>query len=104
MYQQSYPDFDYNINIMNEEPALNQGQDQSQDRVLKISQETGYPIQQNNGQRKMGPPPDWTGPPPPKGCEVFVGSLPRNIYEDELYPLFSVVGKIYELRLMLDFR
>jgi RNA recognition motif-containing protein len=55
------------------------------------------------GQRKYGgPPPDWTDPPPPPGCEIFVGKIPKEIYEDELIPLFEKVGKIWDLRLMMD--
>lgn len=46
---------------------------------------------------------DWEGPPPPKGTEIFVGKLPRDVFEDELYRLFSTIGPIYELRLMMDF-
>lgn len=72
-------------------------------KLLELIQKTGYPIVQQNGQRRFGPPPDWIGPPPPKGCEVFIGKLPRDIFEDELVPLFSHVGKLYELRLMMDF-
>ncbi|CAB4054218.1 Probable RNA-binding protein 46,Heterogeneous nuclear ribonucleoprotein R,Heterogeneous nuclear ribonucleoprotein Q,RNA-binding protein 47,APOBEC1 complementation factor [Lepeophtheirus salmonis] len=59
---------------------------------------------QRNGQRIYGsPPPDWTGPPPEKGAEIFVGKVPRDCFENELVPLFSSVGTIYELRLMMDF-
>ncbi|XP_059048374.1 probable RNA-binding protein 46 [Achroia grisella] len=72
-------------------------------KLLELSEKTGYNIFQQNGQRKFGPPPDWTGPPPPKGCEVFIGRLPREIFEDELVPIFSKAGKIYEMRLMMDF-
>lgn len=72
-------------------------------KLLELREKTGYDIAQENGQRKYGPPPNWNGPPPPKGCEVFVGKLPRQIFEDELVPIFSKVGKIYELRLMMDF-
>lgn len=32
-----------------------------------------------------------------------MGKIPRNIYEDELVPLFERAGKIYELRLMMEF-
>ncbi|XP_076325271.1 putative RNA-binding protein 46 [Tachypleus tridentatus] len=64
---------------------------------------TGYQIIQENGQRKFGPPPNWEGPPPQKGSEVFVGKIPRDLYEDELVPVFEKVGKIYEVRLMMDF-
>jgi hypothetical protein len=31
-----------------------------------------------------GPPPDWNGPAPGKGCEIFVGKVPRDAYEYEL--------------------
>ena len=31
-----------------------------------------------------GPPPNWIGPPPCKGCEVFIGKVPRDVYEYEL--------------------
>lgn len=65
---------------------------------------TGYRMVQENGQRKYGgPPPGWEGAPPPRGCEVFVGKIPRDVYEDELVPVFEAVGRIYELRLMMDF-
>ncbi|XP_075971095.1 RNA-binding protein 47-like isoform X3 [Anticarsia gemmatalis] len=72
-------------------------------KLLDLMQETGYPLVQHNGQRRFGPPPDWTGPAPQKGCEVFIGKLPREIFEDELVPIFSRVGKVYEMRLMMDF-
>lgn len=72
-------------------------------KLLELMEKTGYAIVQHNGQRKFGPPPDWTGPPPQKGCEVFIGKLPREVFEDELVPIFSTVGKIYEMRLMMDF-
>lgn len=69
--------------------------------ALKLK--TGYNITQENGQRKTGPPPFWTGPPPPKGCEVFIGKIPRNCFEDELFPVFQKAGIIYDFRLMMDF-
>ena len=46
---------------------------------------------------------DWEGPPPPKGCQVFIGLIAREVFEDELYHLFSTIGPIYELRLMMGF-
>lgn len=46
---------------------------------------------------------DWEGPPPPRGCEVFVGKIPRDMYEDELVPLFEKAGRLYEFRLMMEF-
>ncbi|KOB67043.1 Uncharacterized protein OBRU01_16450 [Operophtera brumata] len=72
-------------------------------KLLDLMKESGYPLVQQNGQRKFGPPPDWNGAPPPRGCEVFIGKLPREIFEDELVPIFRKCGKIYEMRLMMDF-
>ena len=37
------------------------------------------------------------------GTEVFVGKLPRDVYEPHLFPIFSSVGRIYKIRLMMDF-
>ncbi|NXT67453.1 RBM46 protein, partial [Chaetops frenatus] len=72
--------------------------------LLALMEKTGYSMVQQNGQRKFGgPPPGWEGPPPPRGCEVFVGKIPRDMYEDELVPVFERSGKIYELRLMMEF-
>lgn len=71
--------------------------------LRELVQRTGFPLTQSNGQRRFGPPPDWNEIPPPRGCEVFVGKIPRDLFEDELVPVFEKVGKIYELRLMMDF-
>ncbi|XP_070711259.1 probable RNA-binding protein 46 [Pempheris klunzingeri] len=72
--------------------------------LLALMEKTGYNMVQENGQRKYGgPPPGWDGPAPPRGCEVFVGKIPRDLYEDELVPLFERAGRIYEFRLMMEF-
>ncbi|XP_072513306.1 probable RNA-binding protein 46 [Salminus brasiliensis] len=72
--------------------------------LLALMEKTGYSMVQENGQRKFGgPPPGWEGPPPPRGCEVFVGKIPRDMYEDELVPVFERAGRIYEFRLMMEF-
>ena len=77
---------------------------QKEEELAELMRETGNGTMQVNGQRIYGaPPPKWNGPPPPKGCEVFVGKLPRDVMEKELLELFSPVGTIYELRLMMDF-
>ncbi|KAK6643124.1 hypothetical protein RUM43_004627 [Polyplax serrata] len=76
-----------------------------QENLLKMMEEKGFTLCQQNGQRTYGgPPPGWgTRPPPNRDCEVFIGRLPRMCYEDELIPLFASVGELYEFRLMLDF-
>ncbi|KAJ8254731.1 hypothetical protein GJAV_G00196580 [Gymnothorax javanicus] len=67
-------------------------------------QKTATKLVQVNGQRKYGgPPPDWTGPVPGPGCEVFISQIPRDVYEDKLIPLFQSVGPLYEFRLMMNF-
>ncbi|XP_060555906.1 APOBEC1 complementation factor-like [Ruditapes philippinarum] len=72
--------------------------------LLNLMEKTGYTMIQENGQRKYGgPPPDWDGPQPGRGCEIFVGKIPRDCFEDELVPAFEKIGKIYEFRLMMDF-
>lgn len=71
--------------------------------LVALMERTGYKIVQENGQRLYGPPPDWNDQPPPRGCEVFVGKIPRDCMENELVPVFEKAGKIYEVRMMMDF-
>uniref|UniRef100_A0A8C4R7K1 Probable RNA-binding protein 46 n=1 Tax=Eptatretus burgeri TaxID=7764 RepID=A0A8C4R7K1_EPTBU len=73
------------------------------DALLELMERTGYNMIQENGQRRFGPPPDWIGPRPPRGCEVFIGKIPRDVFEDELVPVFESAGQIYEFRLMMEF-
>ena len=75
----------------------------TQSPLAKLMSRTGYSIVQQNGQRRYGPPPDWKGPPPKRGCEVFVGKIPRDCFEDELVPVFERAGRIFEMRLMMDY-
>lgn len=34
--------------------------------------------------------------------QIFVGKIPKDIYEDELIPLFEKCGPLWDLRLMMD--
>ena len=71
--------------------------------IEQLVRRTGYPLKQENGQRRYGPPPDWNDAPAPgRGCEVFVGKLPRDCFEDELVPVFERFGRIYEVRMYLS--
>uniref|UniRef100_A0A7N6AGL9 APOBEC1 complementation factor n=1 Tax=Anabas testudineus TaxID=64144 RepID=A0A7N6AGL9_ANATE len=77
---------------------------QKETALRGLMQRTGYQLRQENGQRRYGgPPPGWDGPPPERGSEIFVGKLPRDLFEDELVPLCEKFGKIYEVRMMMDF-
>ena len=67
-----------------------------------LSTRPNYEIYQENGQRFYKAV-NWNDQMPQRGCEVFIGKLPRNCYEDEIVPLFEQFGTIYILRLMMDF-
>jgi len=72
-------------------------------KLKDILDRTGYSLDVTTGQRKYGgPPPDWDHPQPGAGHEVFAGKIPKDIFEDELIPLFEKCGKIWDLRLMMD--
>ncbi|KAK7868081.1 hypothetical protein R5R35_005540 [Gryllus longicercus] len=74
-----------------------------EDKIKSILERTGYTLDVTTGQRKYGgPPPNWEGPTPGNGCEVFCGKIPKDMYEDELIPLFEKCGVIWDLRLMMD--
>lgn len=70
-------------------------------RVQQLAEERQQNFTQVNAQRIFGPPRNWRGEQPARGSEVFVGNLPRNLYEDVLVPLFEHVGPIYMLRTMV---
>ena len=38
-----------------------------------------------------------------QGTEVYCYRIPRDCFEDELVPVFSTCGRIFELRLMIEF-
>ncbi|MEE6476306.1 hypothetical protein FKM82_011041 [Ascaphus truei] len=79
------------------------GPDES--KIKALLERTGYTLDVTTGQRKYGgPPPDsvHTGHQPSVGTEIFVGKIPRDLFEDELVPLFEKAGSIWDLRLMMD--
>nr|KAG5705044.1 hypothetical protein BaRGS_018774 [Batillaria attramentaria] len=72
-------------------------------KLKEILDRTGYSLDVTTGQRKYGgPPPNWEGSQPGAGHEVFCGKIPKDIFEDELIPLFEKCGKIWDMRLMMD--
>ncbi|CBY36802.1 unnamed protein product [Oikopleura dioica] len=70
-------------------------------KIKALCQRTGLVMKQENGQRKYTNP-ALTGKPE-KGTEIFIGKLPRDLFEDELYPVLESYGPAFELRMMLDF-
>lgn len=78
----------------------------NQEALDLLLKRTGYPLVQENGQRRYGPPPDWNSSnqtEPDRSCEVFVGKLPRDCFEYEIIPILERVGYIYEFRLMMEY-
>jgi len=72
-------------------------------KVAQLLNRTGYNLERGPGERKYGaPPPNWSGDAPGDGCEVYVGNLPMDMYEDTLIPMFEQFGNIYEMRLKMD--
>uniref|UniRef100_A0A671QB04 Synaptotagmin binding, cytoplasmic RNA interacting protein, like n=1 Tax=Sinocyclocheilus anshuiensis TaxID=1608454 RepID=A0A671QB04_9TELE len=74
-------------------------------KIKALLEKTGYTLDVTTGQRKYGgPPPGSThaGVQPTVGTEIFVGKIPRDLFEDELVPLFEKAGPIWDLRLMMD--
>lgn len=74
-----------------------------EEAIAKLLEKTNFEITFENGQRKYAGPKDEAGAAPARGSEVFVGKLPRDVFEDELVPLFEKAGPIYEMRLMMDY-
>ncbi|RXG58509.1 Heterogeneous nuclear ribonucleoprotein Q, partial [Armadillidium vulgare] len=83
--------------------TLNPGKGPNKEKLKAIIDKSGYTLDVTTGQRKYGgPPPNWEGPAPGPGCEVFCGKIPKDLYEDELIPLFENCGTVWDLRLMMD--
>ncbi|KAI8436254.1 hypothetical protein MSG28_004305 [Choristoneura fumiferana] len=65
---------------------------------------TSYTLTQINGQRIYRKAPHaWSGPEPSRNCEVFIGRIPHDCFEDTLVPLFRQAGELFEFRLMINF-
>lgn len=63
----------------------------------------GFHFVQQNGQRIFKATPELKLAEPPAGCEIFIGNIPKLMFEDELIPMFQSVAKLFRFRLMLDF-
>jgi len=74
-------------------------------KIKELLQRTKYNLDVTTGQRKYGGPPPKTicdAETPSSGTEVFIGKIPRDMFEDELIPLFEKCGDIWDFRLMMD--
>lgn len=73
------------------------------ERADKYVREHGFSCEQVNGQRVSINRTLSQLPQDIQENEVFVGKIPRNVYEDELIPFVLKAGQVYKIRLMMDF-
>jgi len=74
-------------------------------KIKELLSRTNYSLDVTTGQRKYGGPPPSSvchADTPPSEAEVFIGKIPRDMFEDELVPLFEKCGPIWDFRLMMD--
>uniref|UniRef100_H2ZBZ6 RRM domain-containing protein n=1 Tax=Ciona savignyi TaxID=51511 RepID=H2ZBZ6_CIOSA len=77
----------------------------NEDKIQELLERTNYSLDVTTGQRRYGGPPPkdvYDGVEPGTGCQVFVGRIPRFVFEDELVPLLEEAGVIWDFRLMMD--
>ncbi|XP_066279284.1 heterogeneous nuclear ribonucleoprotein R-like isoform X1 [Branchiostoma lanceolatum] len=91
--------------------ASKKGPDET--KIKEILDRTGYKLDVTTGQRKYAMPvteeeeKEMTDKLTQQGhtsqsSMVFVSKIPRDMFEDELIPLFEKPGPIFDLRLMMD--
>lgn len=73
-----------------------------QERLRNLSLRSNCPTRQENGQRYLGPPSNWNEKAP-TNAEIFISKLPADCFEDEIYDFCSQFGKVYLIRLMINF-
>lgn len=69
--------------------------------LVKFAETIGYSLEKVNGQRILRHPKAGNLADKP---EIFVGHLPANSREDEIFTAFSYAGPIAAIRLMVNFR
>lgn len=63
---------------------------------------TKYTILQVNGCRSNRAL-DWTDPEPSTNCELYVKNIPRRFKGEDLWPLFERFGRIFNIRVLMDY-
>jgi Q family heterogeneous nuclear ribonucleoprotein R len=72
-------------------------------RLKDILTKVPYTVEVTAGHRKYSAPEDEDVPPAQSsGLEVFICRIPRDAFEDELFPIFERCGKILQIRIMVD--
>ncbi|KAL7673282.1 hypothetical protein ACOME3_008148 [Neoechinorhynchus agilis] len=76
-----------------------QSKDQVPPAMNAIIERTQYAYTVSRSQRRYGPA---TTEPPPANSSIYIGRIPKSVTEDKLIEVFEQIGKIYELRFLLD--
>ncbi|CAL8072884.1 unnamed protein product [Orchesella dallaii] len=76
--------------------------------IQEFADRNNFSVNQTNGQRTSLSKmtyfhPDGSVYVPPRGCEVFLGKIPRDSNETELLPILQELAPVYKFRLMMDF-
>lgn len=84
-------------------PSFSAASDLNSELFVSQANGNGYPIVQNNGCKKFGPPLNYEGEEPGAECELFIKDFPKDYLEYHLIPHFERFGDIYDFRLMMDY-
>lgn len=72
--------------------------------VSNMARKMNFFLEQKNSCRVFGPEKSLLGVPEPSSAnEVFVGRLPKNLQENELFNFFKTAGDIYNIRIFLNY-
>lgn len=75
-----------------------------EDKIHSLARQLNFVVKQRNSCRMFGPRRDldMSGYVPEPRSEVFVGRLPPDALEDEIYPYFSTVGEIFKIKMIVN--
>lgn len=73
------------------------------ENVYNVDDRLHFEVEQINGCRYFGPARHLVAVTPPTGSEVFVGKLPPDCFEEEIYYFFNSVSQVHSIRLMVKF-
>ena len=70
-------------------------------KIKELLGRTGYNLDVTTGQRKYGGPPPTTvchADTPPSDAEVFIGKIPRDMFEGKISSILTVTSEILKLK------
>merc|ERR1719402_733881 len=82
--------------------VVNEGAPPDEDKIAALLERTKYRLKRMQGERTYRAPDFQDGEMAGKDCEVFIGNLPMDMYEDALIPVLEAFGTLRETRLKMD--